>query len=58
MKNKYQLGIHKKQLMSEHIKEPEKCPKYGFEGLMESVGKLGTTKRKYICPNCKYQFEK
>ena len=40
------------------MKGPEKCPKCGFEGLMESVGRLDTTKREYICPNCKYQFEK
>jgi transposase-like protein len=40
------------------MKEPGKCPKCGFEDLMESVGRLGTIRRKYICPNCKYQFEK
>lgn len=40
------------------MKETGKCPKCGFEDLMESVGRLGTIRRKYIYPNCKYQFEK
>lgn len=38
------------------MKEVEKCPNCGYYGPMESVGRMGTLKRRYICPKCRYQF--
>lgn len=43
----------------ENMKEWKKCPKCDFEGLMLSVGRMGSSKKIYVCPNpnCKNQFE-
>jgi transposase-like protein len=40
------------------MKEVETCPKCDYYGIMEAIGRLNSSKTKYICPNCKYQFEK
>ena len=38
--------------------EVEKCPKCDYQGPMQAVRKLGSSKKIYICKKCKNQFEK
>lgn len=40
------------------MKEVEECPKCGYHGIMEAVGSMGTTQKRYICPECRHQFTK
>ncbi|WP_255343948.1 hypothetical protein [Methanobacterium sp. SMA-27] len=38
-------------------KEWKKCPKCEVNCLMTSEGSSNSTKRKYVCSSCYYQFE-
>ena len=38
------------------MKEEKECPNCKRTVLMEVVGSMGTTQKKYICPVCQYQF--
>lgn len=37
-------------------KEWVKCPKCGFEGLVNTIRRLRSNEKKHICPECHHQW--